>query len=433
MAGLGNHVSKYVLENGLTVLLKEVHSAPVISAWVLYRVGSRNERTGLTGASHWVEHMMFKGSDKFPAGRLDKEIDRVGGTWNAQTSFDYTAYYATMPASQIDLILESEADRMVNAHFAPEDVESERTVIISEREGSENDPIYWLMEETRAATFRVHPYHHQIIGDMVDLQTMTRDDLYGHYRTYYAPNNAIVVAVGDFDTSGMLARIEELYGVLPRGDDPTPVTRAEPPQQGERTVRVERHSNAQHVHMLYRAPAATHPDWFKLKMVDSVLSGGSAPGGGGGGSKTSRLYRALVDTELATSAGSSLSVSIDPHIFSVAATVRDGRELAEVQTALDAEIDRLRQGNITQAELDKAKKQAKALFAYGSETVTGQAYWLAFAENAAGYEWYETYVEQLEAITLDDVTAAAGQYLSPSTRTVGWLVPTNHQPPAEVN
>ncbi len=419
-----DRVNRHVLENGLTVLLKEVHTAPVISWWMLYRVGSRNERTGLTGISHWVEHMMFKGTDKFPAGVLDRAIDRVGGVWNAQTWFDYTAYHETMPASTIDLVLEAEADRMVNACFDPDDVESERTVIISEREGSENDPVYWLFEETRAAAFRVHPYHHQIIGDMVDLRTMTRDDLYHYYRTYYAPNNAIAVAVGDFETGSLLAQIEELYGDIPRGLQPPPVIRTEPPQQGERFVKVERAGSAFYIYVLYRAPEATHPDWFKLKMIDSILSGANAPGGNSGSNKTSRLYKALVEKELATGVGSNLLVSIDPHIFSLFATVRDGLTPDGVQKALDAEIDRLCQGDVTQSELDKAKKQAKALFAYGTETVTGQAYWLAFAENFASYRWYETYVEQLEAVTLEDVQEAVLRYLRPSLRTVGWFIPT---------
>src|SRR6185295_768983 len=204
----------------MVVLLKESHSAPVTSWWVLYRIGSRNERTGQTGVSHWVEHMMFKGTDTFPGGDLDRMIDREGGSWNAQTSMDYTAYYETMPSDRIDLALRLEADRMANAKFDIEEVESERTVIISERQGSENSPMFWLSEEMSAAAFRVHGYHHEIIGDMVDLETMTRDDLYNHYKRHYMPNNAIAVAVGDFDTDEMLARIKELYGSIPMGEQP---------------------------------------------------------------------------------------------------------------------------------------------------------------------------------------------------------------------
>jgi zinc protease len=425
MADRGSQVTRCVLDNGLIVLLKEVHTAPVISWWVLYRVGSRNERTGQTGVSHWVEHMMFKGTKRYPAGVLDKAIDREGGVWNAQTSFDYTAYFETMPAHRIDLALEAEADRMANALFDPQEVESERTVIVSERQGLENSPSFWLHEETRAAAFRVHPYHHQVIGDMVDLKTMTRDDLYNHYRKYYIPNNAIVVAVGDFDTAGMLARIEALYGIIPPGPEPPPVTRIEPPQQGERTVRVERDGNAVYVYTGYRVPEATHADWFKLALVSSVLAGASAPGGSSIGNRTSRLYKALVETELAAGVGGSLYPSVDPYLFSLVVTARDGRTPREIQAALDAEIDRVRDGDITQAELDKAKKQAKALFAYGTEGVTGQAFWLAFAENFSSYTWYENYLDHLEAVTLDQANEAARRYLRSSQRTVGWFIPTN--------
>ncbi len=423
MPVLRNPVSRHVLDNGLTVLLREVHSAPVISWWVLYRVGSRNEQTGQTGVSHWVEHMMFKGTPYFPAGVLDRAIDREGGMWNAQTSFDYTAYYETMPASRIDLALQAEADRMQNALFDPAEVDSERTVIISERQGSENSPTFWLHEETRAAAFRVHPYHHQVIGDMVDLQNMTRDDLYNHYRTHYIPNNAIAVAVGDFDSAEMLARIEDLYGAIPPGDVPPPVVRGEPPQQGERTVRVEREGNTSFIFAAYRSPEATHPDWFKMALADSILAGASAPGGNGIGNRTSRLYKALVETELAAGVGGGLYPSVDPYLFSIAVTVRDGRRIEDVQAALDSEIDRLLNGDITQAELDKAKKQAKALFAYGTEGVTGQAFWLAFSENFSSYEWYEHYLEHLEAVSLDEVHEAAQQYLRRSQRTMGWFIP----------
>jgi zinc protease len=374
-----------------------------------------------------VEHMMFKGTEKFPAGVLDKAIDREGGVWNAQTSFDYTAYFETMPFHRVDLALQAEADRMANALFDPQEVDSERTVIISERQGSENSPTFWLYEETRAAAFRVHPYHHQVIGDMADLKTMMRDDLFNHYRTYYGPNNAVAVAVGDFDSNAMLARIEELYGDIPRGLEPPPMTRPEPPQQGERMVRVEREGNAVYVYTGYRAPQATHPDWFKLALVNSVLAGASAPGGNSIGNRTSRLYKALVETELAAGVGASLYPSLDPYLLSIVVTARDGRTPEEVQAALDAELDRARDGDITQAELDKAKKQAKALFAYGTEGVTGQAFWLAFAENFSSYTWYENYLEHLQAVTLDDVHDAARRYLRRSQRTVGWFIPTNGQ------
>jgi zinc protease len=417
-------VTRHQLQNGLTVLLKEQHNAPVVSWWVLYRIGSRNERTGQTGISHWVEHMMFKGTDTFPGSILDKLISREGGSWNAQTSMDYTAYYETMPADRIDLGLRLEADRMVNSKFEPEEVESERTVIISERQGAENSPMFWLSEEVRAAAFRVHGYHHEIIGDMTDLHTMTRDDLFGHYQQYYMPNNAIAVAVGDFNTDTMLKRIEELYGDIPSQPQPQLFSRPEPEQIGERRVMVERPGSTAFLELAYHAPAATHDDWFKLAMLNSVLTGPSGMGGGGIDNKTSRLYQALVKTELAVDADGGLLPSIDPYLYDLVVTLRDGRTLEEVEAALDTEIDRVLNENITQAELDKAKKQARALFAYSTERVTSQAFWLAFAENFDSYTWFDQYVPRLEAVTIQDVREAAERYLRPQNRTVGWLIPT---------
>lgn len=419
-----SNVTKHVLKNGMVVLLKEVHSAPIVSWWVLYRIGSRNERTGTTGISHWVEHMMFKGTEQFPPGYLDKAIDRVGGSWNAQTFLDYTAYYETLPASEIDLALRLEADRMSNAQFDMEEVESERTVIISERQGAENSPMFWLGEEMQAAAFRVHGYHHEIIGDMTDLETMTRDDLYGHYKAHYMPNNAIAVAVGDFDTATMLARIEELYGSIPAGEAPKLFQRPEPPQNGERRVTVERPGTTAFVQIGYRVPGATDPDWFKLELVNSILCGPDGMGGGSIDNKTSRLYKALVDTELAASVDGGMTQTIDPFLYTITAVVRDGKSPEEVEAAILHEVERLRAGDVTEAELNRVKKQARALFAYSTERVTMQAFWLAFTENVQSYDWFENYVSNLEAVTLDDVKKAAAHYLRPQNRTVGTFIPT---------
>ncbi|MFN8562497.1 MAG: pitrilysin family protein [Anaerolineae bacterium] len=419
-----SNVTRHVLDNGMVVLLKEVHSAPIISWWVLYRIGSRNERTGTTGISHWVEHMMFKGTEQFPPGYLDKAIDRVGGAWNAQTFLDYTAYYETLPAAEIDLALRAEADRMINAQFDPEEVESERTVIISERQGAENSPMFWLGEEVQASAFRVHGYHHEIIGDMTDLHTMTRDDLYNHYKHHYMPNNAIAVAVGDFDSAALLARINELYGSIPAGSLPTPFARPEPEQMGERRVSVERPGTTAFIQVGYRVPAATDPDWFKMELINSVLCGPDGMGGGSIDNKTSRLYKALVETELAASVDGGMTQTIDPFLYTIDIVVRDGKTPEEVEAALNREIERLRSGDITEAELNRVKKQARALFAYSTERVTMQAFWLAFTENVGGYQWFENYVANLEAVTLDEVKEAAAHYLRPQNRTVGYFIPS---------
>lgn len=429
---IGGNVTRHVLQNGLTILLKELHHAPLISWWVLYRVGSRNEPTGLTGASHWVEHMMFKGTEQFPPGTLDQAIDRAGGTWNAQTSIDYTAYYETLPADQIDLALHAEADRMNNARFFPDDVESERTVIISERQGSENYPSFWLGEEVQAAAFRVHGYHHEIIGDMADLHGMTRDDLFNHYKKHYVPGNVIAAVVGDFDTPEMIGRLEALYGAIPAATVPTPFVRVEPPQAGERRVRVERPGGAHYLSINYRVPGVRDPDWIKLYMLDAIFGGPSGFGGGGIGTKTTRLYQALVKSEMAVSAGAGMMPTLDPYLYSVDVTLREGRTLDVVEAAVLAEIERLRNGDATQAELDKARKQARALLAYSGETVTSQAFWLAYFEHVAGdHGWLETLEDRMSAVTLDDIQAVARKYFDTSHRTVGWFIPTAPDPESD--
>jgi zinc protease len=408
-------------------LIKEMHHAPVATFWVFYRVGSRNEVPGITGISHWAEHMMFKGTPTFPGGVLDRAISRVGGQWNAYTFFDFTAYFETMPAGEIDLGFRIEADRMANSIFDPDEVVSERTVIISERQGAENSPLFLLSEEVRGAAYRVHPYHHQVIGDMADLETITREDLYGHYQQYYHPGNAIAVAVGDLDTEKTLNRIRELYGALGPGPTPPPVHRTEPEQKGERRVNVHGEGETAYLMAAYRAPRATDPDFFPLTVLGSILLGASGMSllGGGGSNRSSRLYKALVETDLAANVGGGTTPMVDPTLYSITATVRSGRTLAEVEAALDAEIDALFDGRpVTEQELEKAIKRSKAAFAFNSESVTNQGFWLGFSELTTGsYRWFQDYIENLEQVTLEDVRRVAGGLFDRRKRTIGWYVP----------
>ena len=413
--------SRATLNNGLSVILKEAHSAPIVSFWLAYRVGSRNEPTGLTGISHWVEHMMFKGTPQFPAGMLDREIDRAGGQWNAFTSMDYTMYFETLPADKIDIAMRAEADRMTNAVFDADETESERTVIISERQGAENQPTFWLQEELRAAAFRVHGYHHEIIGDETDLRAMTRDDLYRHYQRHYCPANAVCVAVGAFDSGAMLRKVEALYGDIPGGEAPRLFAREEPPQQGERRVEVERPGKTAFYEVCHRAPAARHEDWVKLKILDNVLTGSS----GAADNKTSRLYQALVKTEIAAGVGASLIPTIDPYLYSIIVTLREGKSAEDAEGPLLRELERLVADGITDAELNKARKQAKAAFAYSTESVTEQAYWLAQSFMLGDPLWFDSYVERLMAVSADDVRDAAARYLIPQRRVTGYLLPTD--------
>ncbi len=422
-----NGIVRARLRNGLQVRLKEMPTAPLISFWVWYRVGSRDERSGTTGASHWVEHMQFKGTPAFPAGMLDRAVARDGGQWNAFTYLDWTAYFETMPADKIDLGLRLEADRMAHSSFKPADVASERPVIISERQGRDNEPANRLSEEVQAAAFRVSPYHHEIIGDMADLESMTREDLYGHYRRYYVPNNAVIAVAGDFRARKMLARLRELFGEIPSRPQPDSRSRAEPPQQGERRVTVEGPGETAYLELVFHAPRAADPDFMPMVVLDSILAGASNFNffGGGTSNKTSRLYKALVESGLAAGVSGGLSATIDPYLYTVFVTVRSGRTPQEVEAALDAELRRAAEERVSPAEMEKALKQARAIFAYGSESITNQAFWLGYSEMFADYSWFQTYLERLSRVTPEEVQRAAQKYLARTNRTVGYYVPAN--------
>ncbi len=422
-----NSHTEVTLTNGLKVLIKEIHTAPIISSWLWYRVGSRDEVQGRTGISHWVEHMQFKGTPQFPANLLDKAISREGGVWNAMTYLDWTAYFETMPADKIDLALRLESDRMMNSQFDPQEVASERTVIISEREGSENEPLFMLGEAVQQTAFRVHPYHHEVIGDMADIRTMTRDDLYNHYREFYVPNNAIMAVAGDFESDKMLARIRELFEPIATGKEPTRVARPELPQNGEVRLTVEGPGATSYVQVCYRFPAASHPDFYPLTVLDSLLAGPSNLNmfSGGISNKTSRLYRALVDKEFAVSVHGGAQATIDPFLYGITMTVHPKRKPEEVLAALDKEIKHVQEEKVSKEEISRAIKQARALFAYGSENITNQAFWMGYAEMFANYDWFKTYLDNLAKVTAKDIQRVANEYFKPQSRVVGTYVPSD--------
>jgi zinc protease len=418
-------ITQTTLKNGLKVWLKEIHTAPLISSWVWYRVGSRDEATGRTGISHWTEHMQFKGTPQFPASMLDKAISREGGTWNAFTYLDWTTYFETMPADKIDLALRLEADRMLNSTFDEKEVASERTVITSEREGSENEPLFRLAEAVQQAAFRVHPYHHEVIGDLADLHTITRDDLYSHYRTYYLPNNAVLAVAGDFEAKSMLKRIRDLFGPIPSGPVPPRLTRPEPDPRGEIRLSLEGPGETTYLQVAYRFPKAVHPDFFPLSALDSLLAGPSNLNmfGGGISNKTSRLYRALVDKEYAVSISGGSAATIDPFLYTFTLTVHPKRKPEEALSALDAEIERLQAERVSIEEVARAIKQARAIFAYGSENITNHAFWMGYAEMFASYDWFTSYLDKLAGVTLDSVQRVAQEYFQPRSRVVGIYLP----------
>ena len=422
-------VIKTQFSNGLQVMVKEIHTAPIITNWVWYRVGSRDEVPGITGVSHWVEHMQFKGTPKFPAGVLDKAVSRDGGVWNAFTYMDWTTYYETMPAEKIDLGFRLEADRMENSIFDPEEVSSERTVIISERQGSENQPLFRLGEAVQAAAFRVHPYHHEVIGDMVDLQSIDRDQLYQHYKKFYMPNNAVLVVAGDFKTDILLSQLKEMFEPIERGSDIVRRQRPEPQQMGEHRLVVEGPGETSYLQVCYHSPPASDPDFFSFIVLDSLLTGPSSLNmfGGGISNKTSRLYRSLVDGEAAVSVQGSLPVTIDPFLYSITITVHPEHKPDDVIPLLEDEIKKI-QDEVTSPEtIERAVKQARALFAYGSETITNQAFWMGFSEMFSTYDWYTGYIDKLAEVSPDDVQRVAQKYLRSQNRILGKYLPAENK------
>ena len=410
---MDNNYSTHILDNGLTILLKEIHTAPVISHWVWYRVGSRNEIPGKTGLSHWVEHMQFKGTPKFPSEFIDRVISRHGGHMNAFTYLDWTAFFETMPADAIDAAIDMEADRMSNSLYDPEEVESERTVIISEREGQENDPTYRLNEAIRRAAFPTHPYGTEIIGEKKDLYTLTRDDLYSHYRTYYTPNNAVLVMAGDFDSSEMLKRLETAYKHTPARRVPKINIQPEGLISSPETIEEHGPADVTTMQMVWRAPAGNDPDIFPLSILDSVLSGPSSLNMFGRGSvsnRTSRFYRKLVKSGLAVAIGGGYVTTIDPYIYTLSAFVLPGRDPQQISNLVHEEIEKIIREGITEAELEKARKQAKAMFAYSCENITNQAYWLGYSSMFSDPTWYTNYLDNLSKVTVADVIAVTSKY-----------------------
>ncbi len=416
-----NGVVNYILDNGLQVLLKPVHTAPVVSNWIWYRVGGRNELPGKTGISHWVEHMMFKGTPTFPKGSIMLEVNRNGGILNGFTNQDYTAYFEVLPADRLELGLRIESDRMANSFIDPDEVARERNVIISEREGRENNPAWALHEDLMATAFHVHPYGHMVIGWKDDLHQITRNDLYNHYKMYYGPHNAVLVIAGDFEVSHTTDLIEKLFGSISAGSAPPPVTIKEPPQHSERRVVMRRAGTTAYFQAAYHACNGTHTDVFALVMLEAILSGASFVGPAT--HRSARLYRALVETEIAGDAGASFMLNIDPEVFRLSGTVREGHTLEEFEAALENEIAQLLADPVSEEELNRVRKQIRAQFAYMMERVSSRARWLGWLEILGDWRKLNTFADNLAAVTADDVLRVSKKYLQPANRTVGWFEP----------
>ena len=421
-------VHEEVLDNGLRVLIQEVHTAPLASVWCWYRVGSRDEGPGLTGVSHWCEHMNFKGTTNIPRDKVKGIIEQYGGYWNGYTWVDQTTYTETATRDALDHMLFIEAERMASCLYDPADCESERTVIISELQGGENDPDQLLDQELTATAIQAHPYRHPTIGWLSDLQTMTREDLYGYYRRFYLPNNATLVMVGDIDTDAALKSAARQFAAIPSGEIRRPVHTREPEQLGERRVTIRREGTTAYLKLGYHAPAIGDPDFFPMLLLDAMLSG--AKGINMWASfrtpppqRSARLYQALVNTGLASAVGGALMPTQDPFVYTVSVTATEGVPLARVEEATLAALEIVRRQGLTAQELRKAKNQLRARLVFENDSITNIAHQLGYFETINSWRFVGSIAQRVEAVTLNEVAEVAERRLTPSNRTIGWFDP----------
>jgi zinc protease len=404
-----------MLPNGLEVLTKEVHSAPVVSFQVYYRVGSRNEHTGITGCSHLLEHMMFKGTHRYQVGEISRMLTVNGARFNANTTYDYTSYFETLSSDRLELAMQIESDRMVNSLIDPAQMKSEMTVVRSELEGGENNPETLLDRGVWAAAYEVHPYHWPVIGWRIEVENVPRDVLYAYYKRYYGPNNATVVIVGDINTDRALAMVRQYFGSIKPIPTPPPVYSQEPQQHGERRVVVNRAGNLSYLEMAYHIPEGKHPDFYAFDVLSQIMSAG----------RTSRLYQTLVETGLAVSADAGDPTLHDPSLFLLQATPRPGVALADLEKAAVAQFERVKNEDVSEEELRRAKNQIEADFIYQRDSVTAQATLLGRYDAWTGWRYLQSYLDRIRAVSAADVRRVAQQYFVQTNRTVGWFVPTS--------
>jgi zinc protease len=419
-------VREAMLDNGLKVLVQEVHTAPLASVWCWYKVGSKDEVTGQTGASHWVEHMNFKGTKNIPRDQVKGIIERFGGSWNGYTWIDQTTYLETATRDALDRMLFIEAERMANCLYDPEDCESERTVIIAELQGGENDPDQLLDTEVTAAAFKVHPYRNPTIGWLGDLRNMSRDQLYQHYRRYYIPNNAVLVVVGDVTPDDALRRVERQFGGIPAGAPPSRLKLEEPEPLGERRVTIRKEGTTAYLKLAYRAPAFDHVDFFPMVVLDAMLTGAKglnlwASFRATPPQRSTRLYRALVEQRLAASVSGAIMPTEHPFLYTISITVSETASLSSAEAAALEALDRVAREGVTEVELKKAQNQLRARLVFDDESVTHIAHQLGYFETISSFEACRTLLSRVMAVTLEDVVRVARRYLHASNRTLGWF------------
>jgi zinc protease len=418
-AGITDSVRTTTLPNGIRVLVLENHKAPVATFNVFYHVGSRNEQFGRTGISHLLEHLMFRGTKKYGPEEFSNIIQQNGGIDNAFTTADYTDYFENINKDHLDVPISLEADRMAN--FAPQGFDSERAVVMEERRlSTEDKPEDALDEQVRAAAFVEHPYHWPVIGWMQDIRRITLEDVYAYHNTYYSPQNAVIVSVGDFNADQVLRQIEEAFSGIKNGPKPPPVTEVEPDQKGERRIELRHPADLPAFEEGFHVPNIRSEDAYALEVAGEVLADG----------KSSRLYRRLVMEKrmvVDINAGFDMT-SFDPGLFIIAAQMRPGVKTDDAIAEVDRELAALREHPLSPDELRKAKNLEQAQFVFGQDSIFREAMLLGVYELLGDYRKLDNYLPGIEKVTAADVQRVARKYLVTENRTLGVLVPTGTLP-----
>ncbi|MGE0764715.1 MAG: M16 family metallopeptidase [Bdellovibrionales bacterium] len=409
-------VEKFTLKNGLTVLLHEDHSAPFFSYQQWFRVGSRNEKPGLTGLAHFFEHLMFKGTPKFPGDSFDRLIRANGGAANAYTTRDFTAYYMNLPTDKLALAIDIESDRMRNLNFNQKEIDSEREVVKEERRFRVDNEVSGLLDEKVWRTvYKVHPYHWPVIGSMVDLNRATIEDMKEFYRVHYAPNNALVILVGDFNSAQAKKMITQAYENIPSQQLPVYNPTTEPVQMSERRAVIKKEVQNISAAVAFRTVASGDKDMYALDLAASILGGGNS----------SRLYRRLVYHQQSVSAVNVSSYTPgDPGMFRVGLSLKPGQDPEAVFNTVSAEVYKLRKQPITDAELEKAKNWVMKDYVESLKSISGKARALAIHEiYGQDYQLMFRDLEKYIAVTKEQIQTAAEKYLKPTARTIVWVQP----------
>ncbi len=407
-------IKTFTLNNGMKFLVAEDNSIPNANMYLFYKVGSRNEHPGITGLSHFFEHMMFNGAKKYGPKMFDQTMEFNGGANNAYTTQNVTVYTDWFPVNAMETIFDLESDRIASLNIDPKMVESERGVVLSERStGLENSPWNMLSDALNASAFQEHPYHWTVIGYETDIKNWTKEDLEQYFRTYYAPNNCVVVISGNVKVDEVKRMAEKYMAKIPANTPPKPVHLVEPPQTGERRVIIQKEVPSPYLMIGYHTPEATNKDYYSLSILNAVLSSGNS----------SRLYSELVDKkQLANMVGSDFSESFDPNLFTLYAIAAKGVKEVDIESAIYAEIDKIKKDGITENELQKIKNQKLIEFYAQIETINGKS------NNIGTYElFFGDYRKMFDApaeyskVSIEDVKRVASQYFNKSNRTVGIL------------